>query len=197
VLNSLTWTRVAECTHPTELRAAFSEEAIVWREAGAEGGTGYAASRLPLVVPSSEVNPDKPHPRVGVGLILWSHDGRYIATRNDNMPRAIWIWDGATLLLHSVVLQQQPVREAAWHPSQHVLALCTGGGIVYLWSPNGCRTAPLPAAHEMSVRSLRWRPNGDALLLIDRDSGRYCVSFLNVPGDASPGSDDAMQVGQG
>lgn len=38
-----------------ELRAAFSEEAIVWREAGAEGGTGYAASRLPLVVPSSEV----------------------------------------------------------------------------------------------------------------------------------------------
>ena len=57
--------------------------------------------------------------------------------------------------------------------------------------------APLPAAHEMSVRSLRWRPNGDALLLIDRDSGRYCVSFLNVPGDASPGSDDAMQVGQG
>ena len=58
-----------------------------------------------MTVPSLVANPDKPEPKVGVGVCEWSAGGRYLATRNDNMPRCVWVWDGETLLLHSLLVQ--------------------------------------------------------------------------------------------
>lgn len=28
-----------------------------------------------------------------MGLLLWSDDGRFLLTRNDSMPHALFIWD--------------------------------------------------------------------------------------------------------
>ena len=67
LLNSLTWQRIAECAHPEEVRAAFSEAAVVWLEPPAHTTGGYAAQRLPLSVPSLRPNPDKAHPKVCSG----------------------------------------------------------------------------------------------------------------------------------
>lgn len=180
LLNSLTWQRLAECTHPPEVRAAFAEEAVVWVEPPQEG-VGYTARLLPASVPIERANPDKACPKLGVGHLEWSAGGRYLATRNDNMPRALWVWDGETLLLHSLLLQVGHVTAAAWHPSQQVLALATGGSKIFMWSPRGCRTAPLPAAHELNVHGVRWNRKGDALLLLDRE--RFCVCFVNLQQD--------------
>jgi WD40 repeat protein len=192
LLNSLTWQRLAECTHPPTLRPAFSEDAVVWIEPA--GGGGYDARRLPADVPSVRPDPDVPSPAVGVGHVEWSHGGRYLATRNDNMPTALWIWDGDSLLLHSLLLQANAVRCAAWHPRQQLLALCTSSSAVFLWSARGCRTAPLPVSHELSVRTLQWSATGDALLLLDDD--RYCVCFLSLPADDDAGEEDeALGVG--
>ena len=156
----------------------------MWVEPAAGTAGGYAAHRLPISVPSQRPNPDKAHPKVGVGLLSWSRGGKYLATRNDNMPRVLWIWDGETLLLHSLLIQQSAITDAAWHPTQPLLALCTGGSTVYMWSPKGCRVAPLPAAHELAVTSLSWNPLGDSLLLLD-EGGRFCVCFLALPADPS------------
>lgn len=35
----------------------------------------------------------------------WSCDGRYMTTRNDNMPSTLWVWDAEELTLFSVVVQ--------------------------------------------------------------------------------------------
>ncbi|CBN78434.1 conserved unknown protein [Ectocarpus siliculosus] len=57
-------------------------------------------------IPSERPDPSKPHPRLGVGQIMsWSVDGRYLATRNDNMASALWVWDTEDLSLSSVVVQ--------------------------------------------------------------------------------------------
>ena len=72
-------------------------------------------------------------------------------------PRALWIWDGETLLLHSVLVQQWAIKAAAWHPTQQLLALCTGNSKVFMWSPKGCRTAPLPVSHELKAADLAWK----------------------------------------
>jgi WD40 repeat protein len=160
LLNSLTWQRIAECSHPTNVRPSFSEEAVVWVEPPVGSIAGYAAQRLPLTVPVQRPNPDKAHPKVGVGLLSWSRAGRFLVTRNDNMPRALWVWEGETLLLHSLLVQQDPVKHAAWHPTEPLLAICTGGSKVFLWSPKGCRTAPLPASHELRVTHIEWSSQG-------------------------------------
>lgn len=35
-----------------------------------------------MTVPSSKPNPDKPNPKLGVGMMRWSADGQFLATRN-------------------------------------------------------------------------------------------------------------------
>jgi WD40 repeat protein len=209
VLNSLTWQRLAEITHPPTVRASFSEDAVVWVEpapkparptaaAAARDGalpiaSGYVAQRLPVDVPTQRPNPDKANPMVGVGLLKWARSGKFLATRNDNMPTALWVWDGETLLLHSLLLQRGGVTDAAWHPSAPLLAIATGGSAVYLWSPHGCRVAPLPVSHELRVLSLSWNANGDSLLLRDQD--RFCVCFLALPDrDAAEAADEAADA---
>lgn len=131
--------------------------------------------------------------QVGVGLLAWSRGGKFLVSRNDNMPRALWVWEGETLLLHSLLLQQGPVLSAAWHPSQQLLAICTGSSKVFMWSPKGCRTAPLPIAHELEVTELSWSPQGDALLLLDND--RFCVCFLALPSDGATSTGSAATGG--
>lgn len=42
-------------------------------------------------------------PRVGVALMIWSADDAFMATKNENMPNVLWIWDMRNGLLHSVV----------------------------------------------------------------------------------------------
>lgn len=64
------------------------------------------APALPGPIPADRPDPSKPHPRLGVGQIMsWSVDGRYLATRNDNMASALWVWDAEDLSLSSVVVQ--------------------------------------------------------------------------------------------
>ena len=58
----------------------------------------------------------------------WSGDGMYLATRNDNMPTAVWIWDMSRLELCATLLQIEHVRAVAWDPHHHRLAVVTGKG---------------------------------------------------------------------
>ena len=41
--------------------------------------------------------------------------------------------------------------------------------------------APLPVAHELRVSSLAWSPQGDALLLKDKE--RFCVCYIEAEKD--------------
>ena len=69
------------------------------------------------------------NPKMGVGLVAWSPNSQYLATRNDNMPRVLWVWDMQTLALKTVLIHVDPVRCG---PPQHGLssnkmALITSG----------------------------------------------------------------------
>ena len=40
----------------------------------------------------------------------WSHDSKYLATKNDNMPNWVFIWDVSILKLHVVLIHRNPVK---------------------------------------------------------------------------------------
>ncbi|RHZ15037.1 hypothetical protein DYB37_013551 [Aphanomyces astaci] len=42
-------------------------------------------------------------PKVGVGVLAWSHDAAYLASKNDAMPFHIWIWTTDTMALHALL----------------------------------------------------------------------------------------------
>lgn len=207
VLHHGTWARVAQLQHSATLRAASAPDAVAYvqvarsatgrlltdtsaqeRESDAvDGGEVhlrrgqeliYTAHKLPLNLPSVKPTPDKLNPHMGVGLAEWSANGRFLATRNDAMPRAVFIWDGSTLGLHSVMLQANPVRCMSWHPTRQSLAVCTGISALFLWSPHGCQTAPLPEDRAFRVTGVAWNAAGDALVLLDKES--FCLCFVRL-----------------
>lgn len=162
--------------------AALNASAFAASYPAAAASTPAAASLLstryvivdPPVAPV-QVKPeaDKPNPRLGVGLVAWSHDSRYLVTRNDNMPNSIWIWETGRLSLASTMLQLEAVRAFQWHPSAARLAICTGNSKLYLWSEEGCSIVAVPIPG-MSVQNIKWSASGHALLLIDREQCCLC-----------------------
>jgi WD40 repeat protein len=83
-------------------------------------------------------------PPTGVQKIEWSYTSHYMASRCDNMPTTVWIWDMTTLELASVLIHTQPVKSFSFCPSSNDLYIVTGCGRVYTWAPLGASVIELP-----------------------------------------------------
>jgi WD40 repeat protein len=197
LLNHLTWNRVTEHPHVSpvtsskvtvyrEVEARSSTERLEGGGSSRGGGGGSTAGHTntsvkyellatPVSLHDVRPDPEKPNPKLGIGLVRFSADSRYLASKNDNMSNAVWIWDVAKLRLLVVMQQISSVRMLAWHPKLPLLAICTGSGAVYFWSPNGCLCAQVPTDRSFSVNAMEWNADGEALVLVDKD--RFCVSF--------------------
>lgn len=135
----------------------------------------YEAQEVPVTIPSTKPDPEKPNPKLGVSTVVFSADSRYVATKNDNMPCAVWIWDVTNLRLSVVLLQTNPIREIKWDPTQPRLAVCTANNKLYLWSPAGCVSVAVPVEANIAVQRLLWHPSGKCLALIG--SSHFCVCY--------------------
>ena len=136
----------------------------------------YIISEFPVTIPQQKAPTDKPNPKIGVGLLGWSLDNKYLATRNDNMPNAVFIWDIARLDLAAVLLQKDAVRRLQWSPARVQLAFCTANSRVYTWTPEGASCVHIPLEN-FSALDVKWSPNGNAFVLTDKD--RFTVSYVD------------------
>ncbi|THD22501.1 WD repeat-containing protein WRAP73 [Fasciola hepatica] len=132
-----------------------------------------------ITIPSIKPDPKLPNPKIGVGLASFSKDGRFLATRNDNAPRALWIWsiDRRLSLFSLLIHTSGPVQCLAWDPTTPArLALCTGSDSVFMWTPQGCLVVQTPSHFKFSVSAVNWFPRGDALLLLSES--HFCLCYL-------------------
>ncbi|CAG5130272.1 unnamed protein product [Candidula unifasciata] len=142
----------------------------------------YEVEQCPVKVPVVKPSVNKAVPRLGVGLLSFSCDNKYLITRNDNMPCAVWIWDISKLALCAVLIQSHPIKCVCWDPRHPRLALCTSSNKLYMWSPDGCLSVEAPVEGTFLIHSLSWHPEGEAILLIGKE--QMCVCFLS-PTDAN------------
>ena len=190
VLNHITWKPVAEHSHPSTVDTA---SAVIYTEVenkaphSSSGTTGAAASfpqhsryettNLPVSIPCLKPDPEKPNPKLGVGAVRFSPDCKYMATKNDSAPSAVWVWDVAGLKLAVLLLQLNAVTDFKWDPLSSRLAVCTNNHRLYLWSPAGCVSVNVPAEPAFCVQRLSWHPDGTALILSGR--GQFCVCYVS------------------
>ncbi|KPP61026.1 WD repeat-containing protein WRAP73-like [Scleropages formosus] len=200
ILNHITWKKLTEFEHPVSIS---DSRAVVYREmerravAGSDdlsihhqipAGTSlfstqskYEICELPIYVPIVKPDPDRANPKIGVSTMAFSSDSRYLATKNDNMPNNVWVWDMQRLCLLAVLEQRAPVRCFQWDPRRPRLALCTGSTKVFLWSPGGCLSVQVPAEGSFQVLSLSWHCGGDSLILLSKEHLCLCYVEAEAP----------------
>ncbi|KAL5033176.1 hypothetical protein BDV3_000189 [Batrachochytrium dendrobatidis] len=191
LLNNYTWNPLAELSHPANLKF---RDIVVYKETSVSEDCELAASAAwtpldfaqpkflyktmspPVTISQTKIDPDKPFPKMGVGITEFSCAGHFLATRNDNMPSTLWIWDMTTLHQIALIQQTSPIRSVKWNPRHSDrLAFCCGTGLIYLWQSDlGCESIEIPAV-SFQVTSFEWNPDGQSLVLMDKD--KFCIAF--------------------
>jgi hypothetical protein len=87
----------------------------------------------------------KEDPKIGVSRVLWSFDSAFLATKSDQMPHNIWIWETETMKLHTAISFIHSVKAFRWDPTTSRLAICAGDNRVYLWSTDGISWVDIPS----------------------------------------------------
>ncbi|XP_035163367.2 WD repeat-containing protein WRAP73 isoform X3 [Callithrix jacchus] len=197
ILNHVTWKMITEFEHPVAIN---NPKIVVYKEAEKSpqlglgclsfppprAGAGplptseskYEIASVPVSLQTLKPVTDRANPKIGIGMLAFSPDSYFLATRNDNVPNAVWVWDIQKLRLFAVLEQLSPVRTFQWDPKQPRLAICTGGSRVYLWSPVGCLSVQVPGEGDFAVLSLCWHLSGDSIALLSKD--HFCLCFLET-----------------
>ena len=111
-----------------------------------------------------------------MGILSWSFDGRFLASRNDSVPNGLWIWDMTLMRLHSVIVLLDSIRSMKWDPISHRLALCATNNRVYLWTTLGTSWIHIPAGGGFGILGLRWHPTDNILIALGKEE--LCSIYL-------------------
>ncbi|KAM4651427.1 WD repeat-containing protein WRAP73 [Discoglossus pictus] len=201
ILNHVTWKPIKELGHPPTVTHS---KTVIYKEVDKFPGVGaddfsfaiprgnasslfsshskYEIVQVPVSLKTIKPDTDRANPELGVGLLAFSPDNRYLASKNDNMPYSVWIWDIQKMKLFVVLEQTSVVRSFHWDPIHPRLAICTGNNRVYLWSPSGSVSVQVPVEGSFNVLSMSWHPLGDGtLLLMSKD--HLCLCYLETEED--------------
>lgn len=140
----------------------------------------YTIATLPIRLPLVKSPPDRPNPKMGISLLAWSADGQYLATRSDDRPQSLWIWDITRLELTSVLIHSSPVKTVTWDPSGAPrCAIACSSPSLAVWTPYGASYMPLPTADAPSfkVSTVRWSADGETVMVSDKKETAFAAYF--------------------
>ncbi|XP_071622812.1 WD repeat-containing protein WRAP73 isoform X1 [Heliangelus exortis] len=195
ILNHITWKKITEFEHPATV---VNTKTIVYKEVEKSPSveterlsfpptralasslfstqSKYDIAQVPVSLQYVKPVADRANPKMGVGMLAFSPDNCFLATKNDNIPNSVWIWDIQKLKLFVVLEQLCPIQSFQWDPRQPRLAVCTGTSKVFLWSPAGCVAVQVPMEGDFQIVSLSWHSSGDSMVLLSKDN--FCVCYL-------------------
>ncbi|KAI9217624.1 WD40-repeat-containing domain protein [Blastocladiella britannica] len=185
LLNHYSFTPLAEWEHGASMTLTPKSIAAVFREPGCLGlptgdepewptsamvsGATQPKTRFEIVLPPApshrniqlkfpfvkmEVN--KSANEVGISMIRWSVDGRYLALKNENTPTLLHIYSMKLVRLIAVLQFSESIKQAEWlkgEQSKHTLVACTGSSSLYFWdsSRTVVRDPMARDAHDVEV----------------------------------------------
>jgi len=182
IYNHISWKEITELEHK-KLLSEDEDIHIYTEEEYKQGGpynyeeevtSRYKMLDLPIKLTMlknntvKEANPVTGH---GVSMLSWSFDSKYLATKNDNTPNVVWIWDLSTISLSVVLIHFDPVKTIDWSGKSNHLVIATNSPRIFIWSVNGASVCDIPLeGQEFKVSKVRWNPDGKSILIQDRSN---------------------------
>ncbi|KAL2257029.1 hypothetical protein VTK26DRAFT_760 [Humicola hyalothermophila] len=141
ILSMASVTETMRLRHPKTL--APKETLQVWQEQISLSQTGpviHTFVRATQALSPAPALRDNSEPVSGCASILFDQSSTLVATRLDDSPSTVWIWDVQVTELRAVLLFHGNVSTIAWHPHipETLLIRCEGdqySGLVFVWDP--------------------------------------------------------------
>jgi WD40 repeat protein len=210
--NTLSWREMFAFDHSLEELTEFNSSEVlnIYLESDSSEGIFYQALNRPYKIPRGSATAylsnfgaskkvekaEISELKKGITLIACSFDDRYLATKNEQCPNCVWVWDLMDMSLNSLIIQRNSIVDLAWSPSSSNLNICTNSSRLFLWSPKGASVCQVPVCAselakgakgspqktisarpkktggqtlDLTVSSVAWNPNGHSFAALDKN----------------------------
>lgn len=176
--NHITWKIIIDLVHPSTIDLNSGKNLNIFREEEVEEisysgdskkTTKYVEVKAPVKFNCVKPNLEKPYPMIGVSEMSWSFDSNFLATKNDNMPNTLFVWQISSLSLHTVILQRENIKNFSWSPTDHILLICTENSKLYSFTLNNVYVVELvtDANLSLNINRINWNSNGKYFTVSD------------------------------
>jgi WD40 repeat protein len=174
IYNNISYTCVTVLEHEKTLLDDITVNYYKEEMMNNEGETKYIQLKPPidlkrenLYIARNNYSNDK-SPKIGVSKMAFSFDNFFLATKNDNMPNIVFIWDLNQMNLQSVLIHLNEVVFFQWAKNQNILFISTNNNKLYYFSLD--TFSILQLAPDFQNKSLIFSSNGKKLMVKDTNN---------------------------
>ena len=149
IYNSISYTCTAIFNHDKETlndpKVNYYKEEII----NQEGESKYVELKPPIDLKSennyikgTNLYNDK-LPKIGIRKMAFSYDNNYLATKNDNMPNVLFIWDLNFMSLQTVLIHLNEISCFEWSKTKNILFISTNTNKLYYFTLDSCKILQL------------------------------------------------------
>ena len=107
-------------------------------------------------------------PKIGIGKMAFSYDNNFLATKNENMPNVLFIWDLNLMNLKTVLIHLNEVTYFKWSKNKNMLFISTNNNKLYYFTLDSCKILEL--AKDFHNKSLTFSYDGRKMIVKDFNS---------------------------
>ena len=119
------------------------------------------------------------NPKIGIGKMAFSYDNFFLATKNDNMPNILFIWDLNQMNLLTVLIQLNEISYFQWAKNQNILFISTNNNKLYYFTLDSCKILKL--APDFQNKSLIF--SGDGKKMMVKDINNFIMVNIENPNE--------------
>jgi len=100
------------------------DSVCIWQEQPTlSTSRSYATATKPIILSTAHAPAPENRPSFGASIMTFNSGSSLLATKDDNMPTTVWIWDLALMKLRVAIIQNSVVKRLSWHPKKRNLLL--------------------------------------------------------------------------
>ena len=174
IFNNISYTCVTIFEHDKEILKDLSVNYYKEEIINNEGETKYIQLKPPIDIKNENIYKkgnnflnDK-NPKIGISRMAFSSDNFFLATKNDNMPNIIFIWDLNQMNLQTILIQLNEVNYFQWAKNQNILFISTNNNKLYYFTLDSCKILQLVS--DFQNKSLIFSSDGKKMMVKDTNN---------------------------